>query len=176
MEDARFTVQFADPETTPLGPTGRDEVEFYLTANRGEEARPLARVASGGELSRVMLALKTLAAADDAGATLIFDEVDAGVGGRVAEVVGSKLRQLGRRRQVLSVTHLPVIAAFADHHVVVSKRVVGDRTVSTAHQLTASERVTELARMLAGARLTPEAREHAQELLRSGGRGVERVP
>jgi DNA repair protein RecN (Recombination protein N) len=176
MEDARFTVQFADPDTTPLGPTGRDEVEFYLTANRGEEARPLARVASGGELSRVMLALKTLAAADDAGATLIFDEVDSGVGGRVAEVVGSKLRQLGRRRQVLSVTHLPVIAAFADHHVVVSKRVVGDRTVSTAHQLTASERVTELARMLAGARLTPEAREHAQELLRAGGRGVERVP
>lgn len=177
MEDARFTVQFADPETTPLGPTGRDEVEFFLTANRGEEARPLAKVASGGELSRVMLALKTLAAAEDAGATLIFDEVDSGVGGRVAEVVGSKLRQLGRRRQVLSVTHLPVIAAFADHHVVVAKRVVGDRTVSTTHQLTSNERVTELARMLAGARLTSEAREHALELLRqTGGRGAEKVP
>ncbi len=117
LEDARFAVRVADEQT--LGPAGLDEVEFFLAANPGEEPRPLARVASGGELSRIMLALKTVAAGGDDGATLIFDEVDAGIGGRVAEVVGRKLRELGRRRQVLSVTHLPVIAAFAQHHVVV---------------------------------------------------------
>ena len=118
-----------------------------------------------------MLALKTVAASGDDGATLIFDEVDAGIGGRVAEVVGRKLRELGRRRQVLSVTHLPVIAAFAQHHVVVAKRVVRGRTVSSASALSDADRVTELARMLGGARLTREAREHAQELLRQGRAG-----
>jgi DNA repair protein RecN (Recombination protein N) len=105
------------------------------------------------------------------GATLIFDEVDTGIGGRVAEVVGCKLRELGRRRQVLTVTHLPVIAAFAEHHVAVTKRTVRGRTVSTARPLSGSERVDELARMLGGARRTREAREHAEELLRTGTGG-----
>ena len=166
LEGARFQVRFSEGgEGRSLGPTGRDEIEFWLSTNPGEDFRPLARVASGGELSRIMLALKTLSAAADEGAALIFDEVDAGVGGAVAEVVGRKLRQLGRRRQVLSVTHLPVIAAFAEHHVLVTKRVVGGRTLSSAQALSASERVTELARMLGGAKLTPEARQHAEELL-----------
>src|SRR5262249_58981666 len=115
---ARFEVRVSNGR--PLGPAGSDEIEFFLAANPGEEARPLARVASGGELSRIMLALKTVAGSGDDGATLIFDEVDAGIGGRVAEVVGRKLRELGTRRQVLSVTHLPVIAAFAEHHVVLA--------------------------------------------------------
>jgi DNA repair protein RecN (Recombination protein N) len=170
LEEARFAVRFDGGHA--LGPAGIDEVEFFLAANPGEEPRPLARVASGGELSRIMLALKTVTAGDDDGATLIFDEVDAGIGGRVAEVVGRKLRELGRRRQVLSVTHLPVIAAFAQHHVVVAKRVVRGRTVSSATQLSDADRVTELARMLGGARLTREAREHAQELLRQGRGGA----
>jgi DNA repair protein RecN (Recombination protein N) len=169
LNDARFEVRLT--EGRPIGPKGSDEIEFFLAANPGEESRPLARVASGGELSRIMLALKTVAVGDDDGATLIFDEVDAGIGGRVAEVVGRKLRELGRQRQVLSVTHLPVMAAFAQHHVVVAKRVVRGRTVSSASALSDPERVTELARMLGGARLTREAREHAEELLRQGRTG-----
>jgi DNA repair protein RecN (Recombination protein N) len=169
LEGARFAVRFGDAGS--LGPAGLDDVEFLLAANPGEELRPLARVASGGELSRIMLALKTVITHDDEDTTLIFDEVDAGIGGRVAEVVGRKLRELGGRRQVLSVTHLPVIAAFADHHVVVAKRVVRGRTVSSAMRLSDAARVTELARMLGGARLTREGRQHAEELLRQGRAG-----
>src|SRR5262249_57677298 len=110
--------------------------------------------AAGGEVARIMLGLKTVVASGDDGATLIFDEVDAGIGGRVAEVVGRKLRELGTRRQVLSVTHLPVIAAFAQHHVVVAKRVVRGRTVSSASALSDADRGTEMARMLGGAGVT----------------------
>ena len=171
LEGARLQVRFAEGDARPLTATGLDDVEFYLAANPGEELRPLARVASGGELSRIMLALKTLTAADDRSAALIFDEVDAGVGGAVAEVIGRKLRQLGTRRQVLSVTHLPVIAAFADHHIGVAKHSQAGRTVSSARPLSSTERVVELARMLGG-QLTREAREHAEQLLRlSAGKG-----
>src|SRR5437667_383515 len=166
LTGARFEARFAESEGRALGPEGWDEIEFFLSTNPGEEPRSLARVASGSELSRIMLALKTLAAADERGATLIFDEVDAGIGGAVAEVVGRKLRQLGRSRQVLCITHLPLIAAFADHHVVVTKKVEDGRTVSTARPLATSERVAELARMLGGERLTHEVREHAEQLLR----------
>jgi DNA repair protein RecN (Recombination protein N) len=165
LEGARMQVRFGEGDGRPLSATGWDEIEFYLAANPGEELRPLARVASGGELSRIMLALKTLTAAEDRSASLIFDEVDAGVGGAVAEVIGRKLRQLGIRRQVLSVTHLPVIAAFADHHIVVAKHVQSGRMVSSARPLSSTERVVELARMLGG-QLTREAREHAEQLLR----------
>jgi len=172
MDGARFEVRFIDAEARPLGASGRDEVEFFLCANRGEELRPLARVASGGERSRIMLALKALGAADEHEATLVFDEVDSGVGGAVAEVVAKKLQQLGRKRQVLSVTHLPVIAAYADQHLAVAKRVVDGRTVSSARALATTERVAELARMLAGAKVTPEAREHAEQLLRQGAKRV----
>jgi DNA repair protein RecN (Recombination protein N) len=165
LEGARLQVRFAEADGRPLSATGWDDVEFYLAANPGEELRPLARVASGGELSRIMLALKTLTAAEEKSAALIFDEVDAGVGGAVAEVIGRKLRQLGARRQVLSVTHLPVIAAFADHHIGVAKHSQAGRTVSSARPLSSTERVVELARMLGG-QLTREAREHAEQLLR----------
>ncbi len=175
LEGARFQVRFAEGDDRPLSATGWDEIEFYLAANPGEELRPLARVASGGELSRIMLALKTLTAAEERSASLIFDEVDAGVGGAVAEVIGRKLRQLGVRRQVLSVTHLPVIAAFADHHIGVTKHQQSGRTVSSARPLSSTERVAELARMLGG-QLTREAREHAEQLLRltasKGGRAT----
>ena len=170
LTGARFEARFAESEGRALGPEGWDEVEFFLSTNPGEEPRSLARVASGGELSRIMLALKTLAAADERGATLIFDEVDAGIGGAVAEVVGRKLRHLGRSRQVLCITHLPLIAAFAEHHVVVTKKVEKERTVSTARPLAPTERVAELARMLGGERLTHEVREHAEQLLRRAQR------
>ena len=163
LEDARFAVRFGEGRS--LGPEGWDEIEFFLSANPGEEPRSLARIASGGELSRIMLALKTLAAAEEHGATLIFDEVDAGIGGAVAEAVGRKLAQLGRARQVLCITHLPLIAAFAEHHIVVTKRVHAGRTTSMARPLSTTERVAELARMLGGARLTRETREHAEQLL-----------
>jgi DNA repair protein RecN (Recombination protein N) len=176
FDAARFSVRFNEGEERPLGPTGWDEVEFFLSTNTGEEERSLARVASGGELSRIMLALKCLAAVEDRGATLIFDEVDAGIGGAVAEVVGRKLRHLGRTRQVLCITHLPLIAAFADHHVAVAKQEDGGRTRSSARPLATAERVAELARMLGGAKLTREVRQHAEQLLREasreGGAGV----
>ncbi|TMA38498.1 MAG: DNA repair protein RecN [Deltaproteobacteria bacterium] len=163
LEDVRFAVRFGEGRS--LAPEGWDEIEFFLSANPGEEPRSLARIASGGELSRIMLALKTLAAAEEHGATLIFDEVDAGIGGAVAEAVGRKLAQLGRARQVLCITHLPLIAAFAEHHIVVTKRVHAGRTTSMARPLSTTERVAELARMLGGARLTRETREHAEQLL-----------
>lgn len=169
LPGAQFKVQFGESGQRALSPTGLDELEFLMSTNRGEELRPLVKIASGGELSRIMLALKCLAAADDQGATLIFDEVDAGIGGAVAETVGRKLQQLGRRRQVLCVTHLPVIAAFSDYHVAVSKTVTHGRTVSTARPLNTAERVVELARMLSGRSQSQEARDHAEQLLRHGG-------
>jgi len=174
LKGARFAVRFGETEGRPIGPDGWDELEFFLSANPGEEPRSLARVASGGELSRIMLALKTQAATETRGATLIFDEVDAGIGGAVAEVVGRKLQHLGRSRQVLCVTHLPLIAAFAEHHVVVTKGVVEGRAISSARALSTSERVAELARMLGGTQVTPEVRQHAVQLLReaAGRKGV----
>jgi DNA repair protein RecN (Recombination protein N) len=175
LEGVRFTVKFGETEGRPLGPEGWDDIEFFISTNAGEEPRSLAKVASGGELSRIMLAVKSLAAQGDRGTTLLFDEVDAGIGGAVAEVVGRKLRQLGRARQVLCITHLPLIAAFAEHHVAVTKRIQDGRTVSTARPLSTTERVTELARMLGGAQSTQEVREHAEALLRQAtarpGRG-----
>jgi DNA repair protein RecN (Recombination protein N) len=170
LDGARFSVRFAESEGRPLGPEGWDELEFFLATNPGEEPRSLARAASGGELSRIMLAVKSLAAQSSRGATLIFDEVDAGIGGAVAEVVGRKLRHLGRSHQVLCITHLPLIAAFAEHHVAVTKRVENGRTLSTARPLANTERVAELARMLGGATVTREVREHAEQLLRQAAR------
>src|SRR5438093_10485390 len=129
---------------------GNEQVEFLVATNPGAEPRALAKVASGGELSRISLAVQVITSRAAAVPTLIFDEVDAGIGGAVAEVVGRKLKTLGRSRQVLCITHLPLIAAFADHHVVVTKKVEDGRTVSTARPLATSERVAELARMLGG--------------------------
>jgi DNA repair protein RecN (Recombination protein N) len=153
-----------------LTPAGIDTAEFLFTANPGEELRPLRKVASGGELSRVMLALKAATAGASDVPTLVFDEVDAGIGGAVAEVVGRKLRQLARGRQVLCITHLPQIAACADHHYVVRKRPSRGRTRSSAERLSDRERVEELARMLGGVTITVQARRHAAELRRLGAR------
>ncbi len=129
---------------------GIDRAELLLSANPGEAPRPLARVASGGELSRVMLAVKVLDVPEAVARTLIFDEVDAGIGGRVADSVGARLRTLSRQAQVLCVTHLPQVAAYADAHIHIAKRVVGGRTLTSASLLEGGAQVAELARMMAG--------------------------
>ena len=145
---------------------GIDRIEFYFSANPGEATRPLRRVASGGELSRVMLGLKTLATTDLPGKTLVFDEVDAGIGGAVADRVGHMLKRLAERYQVICVTHLPQIAAYATSHHRVSKTVERGRTVTRIDELTEEGRVSELARLMTGGE-TPGARAGAKELLAS---------
>jgi DNA repair protein RecN (Recombination protein N) len=144
---------------------GIDTGEFYLSPNPGEEVRPLARIASGGELSRVMLALKTLAATDAPGKTLVFDEVDAGIGGAVADVVGARLRILGQRYQVLCITHLPQIAAYGGAHYRIEKSVKGGRTLTRVSALTGPEREEELARMIGGAEIGAAVLASARAML-----------
>lgn len=148
-----------------LGPRGLDRVEILFTANPGEPARPLQRIVSGGELSRVMLALKVALEERDPVDMLLFDEVDSGIGGVVAQAVGERLRALARRRQVICVTHLPMIAALAGHHLRVTKSVDGGRTLAHIEAVQGRERVEELARMLAGGRVTETTRRQARELL-----------
>jgi len=145
--------------------TGIDRVELYLSPNVGEDLRPLARIASGGELSRVMLALKTLASTDVPGKTLIFDEVDAGIGGRVADVVGSRLRALAGECQVFCITHLPQVAAYGQSHFLVSKQTVRDRTVTSVELLKNDRRVEEIARMMGGREITPRVLAGAKDML-----------
>lgn len=145
--------------------TGVDRVRFLIKPNPGEEMRPLARIASGGEISRVMLAIKTILAEADQTPVLIFDEIDVGIGGRVAEAVGRKLRQIGQRRQVLCITHLPQIAALAQNHYRVSKRISGARTVTLVERLSDDQRVEEVARMLGGEKVSEAARRHAREMV-----------
>jgi DNA repair protein RecN (Recombination protein N) len=148
-----------------MGPTGIDVVEFYLSPNLGQPPMPLARIASGGELSRVMLALKRLEAQRRGVATMIFDEVDAGIGGEIAQVVGRKLKELAKYHQILCVTHLPQIAAFADRHFHVEKEERRGATRSIVRQLEQAERADEIARMLGGAEISDKFRRAARELL-----------
>jgi DNA repair protein RecN (Recombination protein N) len=145
---------------------GADEIEFLVSANPGQPPRPLPKVASGGELSRISLAIQVAAVQSQSLPCLVFDEVDAGVGGGVAEIVGRQLHTLGERAQVLCVTHLPQVASQAHAHVRVTKLTDGKTTRTTLHTLTADERVEEIARMLGGVSITDKAREHAAEMLR----------
>lgn len=163
MEHAVFEVGLQ--RAPEVGPRGAERVELRLSTNPGEEVKALARVASGGELSRTMLALTSVLARADRLPTLIFDEVDAGIGGRVASVVGQALAAAAQGRQVLCVTHLAPIAALAQHHLRVSKQVRAGRTRVGVTALPAAERVEEIARMLGGATVTAAAREHARDLL-----------
>jgi DNA repair protein RecN (Recombination protein N) len=155
---------------------GADEIEFLVSANPGQPPRPLAKVASGGELSRISLAIQVAAAQSDALPCLVFDEVDAGVGGGVAEIVGRQLRTLGDRAQVLCVTHLPQVASQAHAHVRVTKLTDGKTTRTVLTVLGADERVEEIARMLGGVSVTDKAREHAAEMLKATGRRVKAPP
>jgi DNA repair protein RecN (Recombination protein N) len=164
LPSARVPIEVED--RAELGPRGRDRVRILFAPNPGEEPRPLARIASGGELSRVMLAVKQALAKADLGSTYVFDEVDSGVGGGTAEVIGRKLKAIAANRQVLAVTHLPQIAAFADHHVMVTKESTKTRTTVRIDVLDEDERQAEIARMLAGKPPSREAVAHAAEMMR----------
>jgi DNA repair protein RecN (Recombination protein N) len=173
MERSRFAVQFADLTAQPAAWSahGIDGVEFFLSPNQGEELRALARIASGGELSRIMLAFKALSAVRRPGISMIFDEIDAGIGGRVADIVGRRLRRLAEGSQVLCITHLPQIAACATAHFEIEKGVTGGRTMTTVTRLAEEARTDVIARMIGGAGATDLARASARELLdRSGAR------
>ena len=166
MPKTRCDVRFA-PERGEdgWGERGMDEAEFYISPNPGEDLRPLARIASGGELSRIMLALKTLASTDAPGKTLIFDEVDAGIGGAVADVVGSRLRLLADRLQVLCITHLPQIAAYGSTHFRIEKSVRGNRTSTSVTRVDGPDREGEIARMMGGVDVSPAVLAGAREML-----------
>ena len=162
MPKVRFLCEFTETE---LGPSGMDGLRFLMSANLGEALKPLAKVASGGELARIMLAMKNVMAEHDSVATLIFDEVDAGVSGRAAQKVAVKLRQVGSGRQVLCVTHLPQIAALAEHHLLISKSERQGRTYTEVTALDRQGRVRELARMIGGAVITETTLRSAEEML-----------
>ena len=164
MPGARLAVRVDAPQPERPGPTGVDQVQFLFTANPGEPLAPLSRVASGGELSRVLLAIKNALAHEDRVATYVFDEVDAGVGGAVAVAIGRRLKAAAAGHQVLCVTHLPQIAAFADAHYRVDKRRHKGRTITRVTRLDDDQRIEELARMLGGEDVGDSAREHARQL------------
>lgn len=166
MDQARFQAQIVTDEKS-FTDKGIDRVEFYFSANVGEELKPLARVASGGEASRLMLVLKTVANASEFPRTIVFDEIDTGIGGRVSEAVGAKLKKLSQTNQVLCVTHQPQIARFADSHLVVQKEALKGRTQVSVEKLDRRGRVEELARMLTGSEITDNARRHAREMLKT---------
>jgi DNA repair protein RecN (Recombination protein N) len=166
MTRTRCEVRFTDAQSeSQWSDRGLEEGEFYLSPNPGEDLKPLARIASGGELSRVMLALKTLASTDAPGKTLIFDEVDAGIGGAVADVVGARLQRLGRTYQVLCITHLPQIAAYGTTHYRIVKTVRGGRTMTTVARVAGRDREEELARMIGGTDVSPAVLTSAREML-----------
>ena len=166
MEKSRFHVTvMTAAQAEHAGPNGLDQIEFTFCANPGESLQPLSRVASGGELSRLMLAMKTVLASVDQVPVLIFDEVDAGIGGNVAATMGQRLKALGQTHQVMCITHLPQIAAQAHHHYLVQKESVQKRTVAKVSRLHDEDREEEIARMLGGATITQTVRKAAGEML-----------
>jgi len=174
LPQARFAVEFAGPATPgleELTATGWDRPAFFFSANPGEALKPLAQVASGGELSRLMLALKCLLARRDQVGTVVFDEVDAGIGGQAAEAVGAKIHELAAHHQIFCITHLPQIAAWADEHLEVTKTVADGRTSTAVRRLDREGRLAELARMLAGDAVNEETRRYARDLLARRGAG-----
>ena len=144
---------------------GKDIVEFYITTNLGEDEKQLAKIASGGEMSRIMLAIKSILAGEDEIDTMIFDEIDTGISGRTAQMVSEKMHMIAEHHQVICITHLPQIAAMADAHFSIEKSVENETTISTIRRLTEDEQVTELARMLGGVRITDTVLESAREML-----------
>ncbi len=169
LEKARFEVRidFAETNDKSFSAKGFDAIGFYFSANPGESVKPIAKVASGGETSRLMLILNTAAKISEKAKTMVFDEIDAGIGGRVAEAVGLKLKELSRSNQVLCVTHQPQVASLADHHYLVEKGTVKNRTQIQVRELSEAEQIEEIARMLAGEKITETARQHARELIQS---------
>ena len=165
MEGGRFEIQLEPLSDDTPAPMGMERAEFIVSANPGQPLKPLTKVASGGELSRISLAIQVITAAETRIPTLIFDEVDVGIGGRVAEIVGHQLRALAAHRQVVCVTHLPQVAALGHHHLQVSKRSDTDTTISEIQELSIDQRVDELARMLGGIEITEQTLSHAREMI-----------
>ena len=160
------TLKIVITDRDDVGEEGRDEIEFLLSTNPGEPLRPLRKVASGGELSRIMLAIKKITGGEE-GKTFIFDEIDAGIGGRVAEVVARRLHELSRKHQIICITHLPQIAVYGDHHFLVEKHQGAKTTSAAIKELTGQERGAEIARMLGGITITEKTLEQAEEMLRN---------
>ncbi|MGB5097186.1 MAG: DNA repair protein RecN [Porticoccaceae bacterium] len=171
MASARFSVAIQARRDNDPHPLGAETLEFLISTNPGQPPRPLAKVASGGELSRISLAIQVVAAAQTRIPVLVFDEVDVGIGGATAAVVGQLLRRLGERGQVIAITHLPQVASCAHHHLAVSKVATGERTLTQLQMLAAPARVDEIARMLGGARITPKTLAHARDLLAQSAAG-----
>ena len=175
MKGTHFGVSLIEKEGSDVvqkcGPYGKDNIEFLISANPGTPLLPLAKIASGGELSRVMLALKTIFAQNDSVETLIFDEIDTGIGGEVAVAVGSHMKNLAKNRQIFCITHLASIAVYADNQIKIEKAVTGGITSSNVHNVTGEERVAEIARMLSGDADTEQSLDHARAMLQkySGG-------
>lgn len=174
LEKARFEVRIDAPSAEDLQDEfsdksftskGLDKIEFYFSANLGESVKPIAKVASGGELSRLMLILNTTTKVSADSKTMVFDEIDTGIGGRVAEAVGLKLKELSKHAQVLCVTHQPQVASLGDRHFIVQKEAVKNRTEVRVKELNKDEQIEEIARMLAGEKITESARQHAREML-----------
>lgn len=170
MKKARFKIEIISSSPRPeeiekVKEKGCEEVEFLISPNPGEELRPLRKIASGGEISRVMLALKSIGKESERLKTLIFDEIDSGIGGRTAECVAQKLRDLSRKHQVICITHLPQIASYAPHHYRIEKKVIKNRTYTFAKKLSFEERVNEIARLLTGTRVTETTLRSAREML-----------
>jgi DNA repair protein RecN (Recombination protein N) len=162
MPKVRLDIVFSEKS---MDASGKDVISFEMSTNPGENLRPISKIASGGELSRIMLSLKTVLAENDMIGTLIFDEVDSGVSGKAAQKVGAKLREVARHRQVISVTHLPQVAAYADAHLKVTKNIDGTRTDISVSQLSREERIEEIARIISGERITEVSLKHAEEML-----------
>ena len=176
MEKVRFKVNFSYEEddtsfikykgkSVKLFPEGIGKIEFFFSPNIGEDLKPLSKIASGGELSRVMLSIKNILTNKDSIPVLIFDEVDAGIGGGVAEIVGEKLKKVSKGRQVFCITHLPQIASRADSHFLIAKKTSNNRTITSIKELKGEERVEEIARMAGGKVITDTARKHAEEMI-----------
>jgi DNA repair protein RecN (Recombination protein N) len=167
MQGGQFQVQL-ETSAQPMQ-SGLEDVSFLVAGHAGSTPRPVGKVASGGELSRMALAIAVTTSQLGTAQTLIFDEVDSGVGGAVAETVGRLMHQLGADRQVLAVTHLPQVASCADHHLVVAKQLSGTTTLSSVSMVRGEQRVAEIARMLGGEKLSSTTLAHAKEMLQSGG-------
>jgi len=170
MKKARFkikikTIPCQREAASKIKESGTEEVEFLISPNPGEELRPLRMIASGGELSRIMLALKSIGKETERLKTLIFDEIDSGIGGKTAEFVAQKLKALAAQHQVICITHLPQIASFASHHYKIEKKITNNRTFTTVTKLSFKQRVVEVARLLAGSRITEAALNNAREML-----------
>ena len=160
--DVNFEMEFS--RLSSYTANGIDDAQFMISTNPGEPIRPLDKVASGGELSRIMLAIKTIMAENDSIDTLIFDEIDTGISGRTAQMVSEKMNSLGRSHQIICITHLPQIAAMADTHFLIEKSVENESTITNIHKLSDEESVTELARMLGGVEITDTVISNAREM------------